>query len=431
MMWVIILIALFLIAWSKMPIGVGLGLTGLVILHFVAGGTESLAIPAVWNVFTDFTYSAIPIFIVMGEILLLSGVSNKMYDAVAPLFERVPGKLLHSNIAVCTLFGSVSGTSTSTAAAIGSVAYPELKKRGYNLPFVTSTLAAGGTLGLLIPPSLSLIIYGASQQVSIGKLFLAGFVPGLMIAGMFMIFIMVQAVRHPAWTPDAGSVASWGQRLKKLLTLWPLIFLILAVLGTLYAGLATPTEAAGLGAVAAVIIGFSWGNLTVRKLVQAFCYSAIVMGSLGLVLLGALILSQSMSIIGLPQTLMSHISQWGLSPWSLIVVISILYLLLGCFFEGISLMLMTLPLVYPVLIGAGFDPVWSGIYITVMIEIGMLTPPVGLNLFVLSAISNREVSIATAASATLPFWIIMLSAVAILFLFPQIALFVPELVLGR
>ena len=430
MVWVIILVALALIAWSKMPIGVGLGLTGLVILHFVAGGTESLAILAIWNVFTDFTFSAIPIFIVMGEVLLLSGVSKKMYDAVAPLFDGIPGKLLHSNIAVCTLFGSVSGTSTSTAAAIGSVAYPELKSRGYELRFVTSTLAAGGTLGLLIPPSLSLIIYGASQQVSIGKLFLAGLLPGLMIAGMFMCFIMIQALRNPGWIPPAGEAASWRQRLQRLLTLWPVVFLVVAVLGTLYAGLATPTEAAGLGAVAAVIIGFSWGDLTSQKLLAAFYRSAIMMGALSLVLIGAIILAQSISIIGLPQTMMSHISQLGLSPVALIVVIGGVYILLGCFFEGISLMLMTLPIVFPVLIAAGFDPVWTGIYITVMIEIGMLTPPVGLNLFVLSTISKGEVPITTVARATIPFWIIMISAVAILVAFPQIALFVPELVFG-
>lgn len=430
MIWLIILAALFLIAWSKMPIGIGLGLTGLIILHFVAGGAESLAVNAVWNVFTDFTFSAIPIFIVMGEILLLSGVSKKMYDAVAPLFERVPGKLLHSNIVVCTLFGAVSGTSTSTAAAVGSVAYPELRARRYNLPFVVSTLAAGGTLGLLIPPSLSLIIYGASQQVSIGRLFLAGIVPGLMIAGMFMILIAIQARRHPDWIPVAESVQPWSQRLKGLLTLWPLIFLVLSVLGTLYAGLATPTEAAGLGAVASVIIGFTWGNLTLRKLVSALHESAIIMGALSLVLLGALILAQSMSIIALPQSVMSQINQWGLSPWALIIVVSAIYLLLGCFFEGISLMLMTLPLVYPILVGAGFDPVWSGVYITIMIEIGMLTPPVGLNLFVLSAISNHEISVARAAAATMPFWIVMLLAVAILVMFPEIVLFAPKLALG-
>jgi tripartite ATP-independent transporter DctM subunit len=430
MIWLIIIASLALIAWSKMPIGIGLGLTGLVILHFVAGGTESLAIPAVWNVFTNFTFSAIPVFIVMGEILLLSGVSRKMYDAVAPLFDGVPGKLLHSNIAVCTLFGSVSGTSTSTAAAIGSVAYPELKKRGYHLPAVASSLAAGGTLGLLIPPSLSLLIYGASQEVSIGRLFLAGILPGLMIAALFMAFIAFQATRHPDWSPVRGERTPWSRKLKGLLTLWPIAFLVASVLGTLYAGLATPTEAAGLGVLASVIIGFMWGSLTIGKVAEAFFKSAVVMGALGLVLLGALILAQSISIIGLPQTMMAEIARWELSPWGVIVVVSLIYLLLGCFFEGISLMLMTLPIVYPVLVSVGFDPVWSGVYITLMIEIGMLTPPVGLNLFVLSAISNNEVSIASAARAAIPYWFVMLGAVCILVLFPQIVLFVPNLVFG-
>jgi C4-dicarboxylate transporter DctM subunit len=373
----------------------------------------------------------VPIYLFMGEILLASGVSTRIYNAVTPFFQRVPGKLLHTNIVVCTMFGAVCGASTSTAAAVGSVAYPELSQRAYDRPTIVATLAAGGTLGLLIPPSLSLLIYGATQQVSIGRLFLAGILPGLMLAAMFMSVIYLHNRLNPAVTPAGKRSVGWVERLAGVASIWPFAFLIFAVLGTMYLGLATATEAAGLGVVASIIVGFTWGELTVSKLLRSFFDATIVFGSIGLIVVGALILAQSLSILGVPQQVMSNIAGLGLSKYVVLLLVVLIYLVLGCFFDGISLMLMTLPLVFPVMVGVGFDPVWTGVIITVMIEIGMLTPPVGMNLFVLVAITNGEVTLPQAARASVPYWLSMLAGVAILTFVPDIALLLPNLVMGK
>jgi len=430
MVWLILLLGLVTTALTGVPIGLGLALTGLAILHFVAGGAETLAVTAVWNVFTDFTFSAVPIYIFMGEILLVSGVSTRIYNAVAPFFGRIPGQLLHTNIVVCTMFGAVCGASTSTAAAVGSVAYPELRQRGYDRAGVVATLAAGGTLDLLIPPSLSLLIYGATQNVSIGRLFLAGILPGLMLAGIFMAAILAISRRRRDLTPPPGPAVPWTTRLLGLARIWPFAFLVFAVLGTMYLGLATATEAAALGVVAAIVVGFAWGELTLLKLWRAFYTATVVFGSIGLVVLGALVLAQSLSILGVPQQVMAGIAGMGLSKYAVLLLVVAVYLILGCFFDGISLMLMTLPLVFPVMMGVGFDPVWTGVIITILIEIGMLTPPVGMNLFVLVAITNGEVTLAQAARAALPYWLLLLLGVLILTLAPGIALVLPNMVMG-
>jgi len=428
MVWLLIAAGFLITAISGLPIGLGLALTGMAILHFVVGGATDLAVNAIWNVFTDFTLSAVPLFIFMGEILLVSGVSGRLYAAISPLFMRIPGKLLHTNIAVSALFGSVSGASTSTAAAIGSVAYPELEKRGYNPSVVVGTLAAGGTLGLLIPPSLALLIYGATQQVSIGQLFLAGLLPGLMLAVMMMLYIGFIESRGQSVVPTGEERVGLGAALLKLLPIWPIGFLIFAVLGTIYLGLATPTEAAGLGVLAAIILGFSWGGLTFRLLWGAFVDSVQVFVAIGTVMLGALVLSQAISILGLPLEVMSWIESMNLTPLSVLFAVSVFYLVLGCFFDGISLMLMTLPIVFPVMTGVGFDPVWLGVIVTILIEVGMLTPPVGMNLYVLSGITGNRVTLLQAAWASLPYWLILLMGVAILTAFPIIALLLPKLV---
>ncbi|MEI2416262.1 TRAP transporter large permease [Orrella sp. JC864] len=430
MVWGLLLAGLALTAFTGLPIGIGLALTGLAVLRFCAGGGEDLAVNAVWNVFTDFTLSAVPIFIFMGEILLVSGVSSRIYAAISPFFRNVPGGLLHTNIAVCTVFGAVSGASTSTAAAVGSVAYPELRDRGYSRPHVVATLAAGGTLGLLIPPSLALLLYGATQGVSIGRLFLAGVLPGLMLALMFMAMILFQALRRPGLAGSPAAPVPLGRKLRGLLGIWPVGFLVFAVMGTLYMGLATPTEAAGLGVAVAAITGFAWGELTWRKLLGAFRTATRVFAAIALIMLGALVLSQSLTIIGLPQQLVGTVTEMGLSPYAVLAVVMLIYLVLGCFFDGISLMLMTIPIVFPLMMSAGFDPVWTGVVITILIEVGMLTPPVGMNLFVLTGITGRQVSLPQAAAAAFPYWLLMLLAILILTAVPQIATWLPGRVMG-
>jgi tripartite ATP-independent transporter DctM subunit len=430
MVWAILILGLVVTGITAVPIGIGLALTGLAILRFAAGGGEDLAITSVWNVFIDFTLSAVPIFIFMGEILLVSGVSSRIYNAISPFFRQIPGGLLHTNIAVCTVFGAVSGASTSTAAAVGSVAYPELRNRGYKREQVVATLAAGGTLGLLIPPSLSLLLYGATQGVSIGRLFLAGVMPGLLLASMFMMAIAWRAHRHPEDLGQTESPVPLGRKMHGLVAIWPVAFLAFAVLGTMYLGLATPTEAAGLGVVAAVVTGFCWGELTLRKVYGAFFTSVRVFGAIATIMLGALVLSQSLTIMGAPQALVGTVTDMGLSKYAVLAVVVALYLVLGCFFDGISLMLMTIPIVYPLMMAAGFDPIWTGVIITILIEVGMLTPPVGMNLFVLTAITDGEVTLARAAMAAIPYWILMLLGVVILTTIPDVALWLPNLVMG-
>jgi C4-dicarboxylate transporter, DctM subunit len=426
MIWWFLIVGILLTGVTGIPIGVGLSLTGLAILHFLVGGATALSVSAVWNVLTDFIMSAVPLFIFMGEILLVSGISNRVYTAFTPMFQRMPGKLLHTNIAVCTMFGAVSGTSMSTAAAIGSVAYPELKRRGYSPPFVVATLAAGGTLGLLIPPSLSLLIYGATQGVSIGRLFLAGILPGLLMALLFMLVIFVRCLRHNNLCPPQVERTPLTQQIAGLIKIWPLGILIFAVLGTIYAGLATPTEAAGLGVAASIVIGFTWGDLTWARLLAAFQSSIFVFGTIGFVLIGALTLAQAISAYGLPYQTVEAIGHLEVSKYTILGLVVIVYLILGMFFDGVSLMLMTLPVVYPVMTALGFDPIWLGVVITILVEVCMVTPPVGINLYVLVAITKGDVTLAQAAAYTVPFWIMLLVGLLLFTIFPEIVLFLPN-----
>lgn len=424
----IIILGFLVTAVTGLPIGLGLALTGLSILHFVVGDATDLALNAVWSMFTDFTLSAVPLFIIMGEIMLASGVSARLYTAVAPFFNRLPGRLLHTNVAVSTIFGAVSGASTSTAAAVGSVAYPELIKRGYDVRSVTGSLAAGGTLGLLIPPSLALLIYGATQQVSIGKLFLAGIIPGILFAIMFMGWIVISSLRETNDRTDGKEAPSHPKgAFYGLMTIWPIGFLVFAVLGTIYLGLATPTEAAGLGVAASIILGFAWGELTLASLYRALVHGVQVFVSIGIVILGAVILSQAMQILGLPYMIMNWVNGLGFPPTAILAAVAICYLVLGCFFDGTSLMLMTLPVVFPTMMALGYDPVWLGVVITVLIEVGMLTPPVGLNLYILCGISGNKVSLVDAARAAFPYWILLLFGVVLLVIFPGLATFLPNL----
>ncbi|WNL39234.1 TRAP transporter large permease [Halomonas sp. PAMB 3232] len=427
MSWLLLSTSLILFLTSGAVLGAALGLTGLGLLYFQANGATALAINATWNMLTDFTLSAVPLFIFLGEILLASGVSRRVYNGLTPLFARVPGQLLHTNIAVCTLFGAVSGSSTSTAAAIGAVGYPELKSRGYNPSVVVGTLAAGGTLGLLIPPSLALIIYGATQNVSIGQLFIAGMLPGLLIAAAFSTWIIIRSKIGEPVTPTFKEKVSLGHVLSGVKEIWPLPLLIFFVLGTIYMGIATPTESAALGVVASIVLGLTWGDLTFKRLWQAFKHASIMFTAIGMILIGTVILSQAVSILGIPRAAVETIGGFGLGPYGILLMIVIVYIVLGCFFDGISLLLMTLPITFPMITSLGFDPIWFGIVVTLLIEIGMITPPVGLNLFVLSSISKNEVNLTAAAKASLPYWLILLGAVGVFTLFPGIILWVTNL----
>jgi C4-dicarboxylate transporter, DctM subunit len=427
MLWFALGGSLFGAVLTGAALGAALGLTGFVILQFFAGGSTELAVLGVWNLMNSFTLSSVPMFILLGDILVISGLSSRIYGAVVPLFERVPGQLMQSNIAVCTLFGAVSGSSAATSAAVGSVAYRELAKRGYDRAATAASLAAGGTLGLLIPPSLSLLIFAAWQDVSVGRLFIAGILPGLMMSGLFMLFILYDSRRRPQVFPAPGPAMPLARKLLGLLDLWPMVILIGAVLGTIYLGLATPTEAAGLGVLAAVVLGFAVGELTPRKLMDAALTSIASFGALSFVLVGAVVLTQAVMVLGLPKQVADVATMFKLSKLEILAFVIVFYLIMGVFFDGISLMLTTVPFIYPLMVGAGFDPVWIGIFVTIMIEIGMLTPPIGVNLFVMVAITRQEVDLNSLSRECLPYWIMLLVGTVLLAIFPQIVLFLPDM----
>lgn len=430
MTWLFLIAPLAALLLIGVPIGVALGITAFFLLEIFFTGAFQLAVTATWNTFNSFTLTAVSAFIVLGEVLLASGLTARIYTSVAPLFQRLPGNLMHTNVAVGALFGSVSGTSLATAAAVGSVAYPQLAERGYPKGSVVGLLAASGTLGIILPPSLILVIYGATQDVSVGRLFLAGIAPGLFLAIVFMIYIAIRAKMKPDWLPNVVDPPSWPQTFLSLLGLWPIAILMMAVLGTIYLGIATPTEAATLGAFTTIMMGFVFGTLTPRLLLNAFINSVISFGTIALIMVGAAMLTQVISILGLPMELTAAINELGLGKYTIFLAVVVIYIVLGCFFDGLSVMLMTLPLSFPMMMAAGYDPVWYGIAVTILIEIGMITPPVGINLFVLSAISKGTVSVAEAARETFPYWILMLVCLGIFTAFPSIITFLPNWIMN-
>jgi C4-dicarboxylate transporter DctM subunit len=307
------------------------------------------------------------------------------------------------------------------------VAYPELKRRGYDRPAVVGSLAGGGTLGLLIPPSLSLLIYGALTDTSIGKLFVAGVVPGLMMACLFSDWIAWAARRNPAMAPERGEAMPLGAILRGTLQVWPLAVMIVAVLGSLFAGIATPTEAAAVGVAAVIVLGFTMGDLTLARLGGALMSTTRTFAVVGVVFLGAVVLAQAISLLGLPQRMLAFVVSMGLSKYAALLIVVVIYLVLGCFFDGLSMMIMTLPIVFPLLTGLGFDPIWLGVVITVMIEVGMLTPPVGMNLFVLVGLTGGEVQLGAAARASVPYWLALLLGVLLMTIVPGIATWLPAM----
>ena len=427
--WTLLLGGITVFAGSGLALGAALGLTGLLLLQFSAGGSTFVAVDAVWNVLNSFTLSAIPLFIILGEIMLRSGISERVYAALSPVFQRVPGGLLHTNIAVCTLFGAVSGSSLSTAAAVGSVAYPEMARRGYDRKTVAGSLAAGGTLGLLIPPSLSLLIFGALTETSIGQLFIAGILPGVMFAGMFSAYILLRAVAAPRIAPRPEDRAGIGRVILNLLGLWPFLLLILAIMGSIAFGFATPTEAAGVGVIATILIGRLWGALTPKILAESVYRAMLLFAAIAFVVMGATMLAQAVSLLAVPQTILEAVRSSGLGPNAVLAAVVLVYLVLGCFFDGLSLMIMTLPIVFPLMTGLNFEAVLLGIVITILIEIGQVTPPVGLNLSVLVSVTKEEVSLGEVALATVPYWLILLLGVALLTAAPGIALYLPNLLM--
>jgi tripartite ATP-independent transporter DctM subunit len=432
MIWMIIVSVLLVFGLSGVFLGGTLAATGMTLLGFFVGdgGNLGLAFEGVWSTFNNFTFSSIVLFVLLGDLFFASGLSSKSYSALAPLFHRIPGRLLHTNVAVCMLFGAVSGTSSATAAAVGSAAFPELERRKYHRGAVVGSLAASGTLGLLIPPSLALILYGAMTDNSIARLFLGGIIPGVGLGLAFMVFIVIKTILNPSLIPEETDKPSIGQVLSSLLGIWPLVLLMVSVLGPLYAGIATPTESAAFGFVLVLLLGLFFGNLTLKNMGPAIMATMVKFGAIAFVVIGAVILKNAVALLGLPKELIIMVSGSGLDRYVVFACVVAVFVILGCLFDGISLLLLTVPFIAPMLTNLEFDPIWLGVMITILIEIGMVTPPVGPNLFILSAISNNMVSVGEAAIETLPYWIILLGGIAFFTAFPGLVTWLPALVYG-
>ena len=413
-----------------MPVAIALFLTS------VLGAVVYLGVPTLlifgdqtWGALNDFVLTAIPLFILLGELLVRSGVADGMYRSLSDWLRRLPGGLLHSNVASCTLFAAVSGSSVATAATMGTVAVPLLRARGYDERVTLGSIAAGATIGILIPPSINMIIYGSMSNTSIGRLFVAGIVPGLMLAGLFMAWILVLALLRPGIAGAPTPRVPMAQKLRNLLDILPPLAIFLLVMGSIYLGWATPSESAALGVVGALAVTVVKGRLSLPMLHEALLSTVKITSMILLIVLAAKFLNFVIGILGIPQVLARTISDLGASQLELILILVLFYLVLGCFLETLSMMIATIPIVVPVILQFGIDPVWFGVFLVVMMEVALITPPLGMNLYIVQGVRGTG-SIVDVMVGAAPFVAIMLGLVALLVAFPGLALWLPERLFG-
>lgn len=378
-----------------------------------------------WKVSNEFTLTSVPLFVLLGEILLRAGVAERMYASVALWLNRLPGGLLHANIGASTLFSATSGSSVATAATIGTVALPEVRKRGYNERLFLGSLAAGGTLGILIPPSIHLILYGMMTGTSIPQLYLAATIPGLVLALLFSGLVAAVCLVKPEFGGEHVQ-ATWGERMRSLVSLVPIVLLFLVVIGSIYTGFATPTEAASLGLVFALVLAAFYRKLSVAMLHEAFIGAMRTNAMIMLIVLASYFMNFVLSILGIPQQLTAFISELGLSPVATMLLIIAFFVILGCFLESLSMLVTMTPLIAPIVVALGYDPIWFGVVMIILLEVALITPPVGINLYVVQAI-RRSGGIGDVMLGSLPFVLCMFALIGLLMAFPQIALFLPGL----
>jgi len=416
---------LFVLLASGIWIGIGIGLVGMsLFVFFVTGNTLKIQGMLQFNIMNSFTLCAVPLFIFMGEIMMRTGAADKLYRGVTNFVAFFPGGLLHTNIVSCSIFAAISGSSLATAATIGTAAIPELlDKRSYDTRMVLGSLAAGGTLGILIPPSINMIIYGAWTNQSIGQLFIAGVFPGILMALLFMTYILIRCIYQPSLNPPREPLSP-KKMLVAIPNIMPSVFLIFMVLGTIYAGVATPTESAALGVAGAMIIALVYGQLRWRSIKDSAFGAIKTTAMITLIIVCAQMMSMSMSMLRIPTMLAKTVSSLEMNRWWIMAVICLLYIGLGCVLEALSMLLLTLPVVYPIILALGFDPIWFGVVITVLIEMAQITPPVGINLFIIHGISGGR-SISDVALGILPFFLCQIILLIVVCLFPVLALWLP------
>lgn len=400
-----------------------IGMGGLVLFTDVPFGL--ILSNTVWNNTSGSAMLALPMFVWMGEILFRSRISQNLFNGLAPWMDAIPGRLLHVNIIACTFFAAVSGSSAATTATVGQITVPELRSRGYNGSLAVGSLAGAGTLGFLIPPSMMMLVYGIIGDVSIGKLFIAGIIPGILIAGLFSSYIMIRCLLNNRLAPAAADRYSWKRRLLGLKEIAPVALLILVVLGSLYQGWATPTEAGVVGVVGAFFFAVLTRSMSRQVFVDSLTGAVRTSCMIMMIVMGAGYLSVAIGYLGITRELTLFVTELGLSAYMLVLILTLLYLVLGCLLDGFSMIVMTTPIVLPLIQVVGFDPIWFGIYLVLMIELAQITPPVGFNLFVISGLTSED--ILTIAKAAFPFFMLMCVTTAMVTLFPKIVLILPEM----
>ncbi|WP_108661363.1 TRAP transporter large permease [Acuticoccus kandeliae] len=424
-------LALCALLFALLGLGVGVAITlvivGIAGLYFLSNAPIGPVIStAIWGATTIWTLAALPLFIWMGEILYRTRLSDDMFRGLTPWVSRLPGGLLHVNNVGSGLFAAVSGSSAVTAATIGKISLPELRARGYPDRLAVATLAGAATLGFLIPPSVPLIVYGVGAEVSIARLFIGGLVPAAIILALFMILTAVWA-KMRGDMPEETQTYTWGEKFKALLLLLPVLGLMFVVIGSIYAGWATPTESAAVGVLGALVLSLAGGSLNWQTLAGSLMGAARTTCMIGFIVGGANVLTVMFNYTGIPLTLAKAVSELDLNPYLFMAVLTAIYLILGCVLEGISIMVLSAAIFVPVVQQMGFDLIWFGIYLVIIIEMALITPPIGFNLFVIQQISKRDILFIS--TAALPFFVTLLFATALITVFPQLVLWLPDLMM--
>jgi tripartite ATP-independent transporter DctM subunit len=401
-----------------------IGVSSIGMLIFTTRPVGDAMATTIWGTSSSWTLTALPLFVWMGEILFRTKLSENLFKGLAPWMSRLPGGLIHVNIVGCALFAAISGSSAATVATVGKMSIPELRKRNYPEKLLLGSLAGSGTLGLLIPPSIILIIYGVTVQESIAKLFIAGIIPGIMIAIIFMLYVIIWSIINKKEMPTFNENFSFREKIKGSSQLFPVIILITAVIGSIYTGIATATEAASLGVVGALILSFFQKTLTKETFKLSLLGATKTSCMIAFILAGSAFLSLAMGFTGLPRNLAIWIQEMNLSPYVLIFALTIFYIILGMFLDGISAVVLTMAIIEPMIRQAGFDMIWFGIFLVVVVEMAQITPPVGFNLFVLQGMAGKDMGFI--AKSAFPLFLLLILAVIFIVVFPEIALWLPQ-----
>ena len=401
-----------------------IGVSSLGMMLFTSRPVGDAMATTIWGTSSSWTLTALPLFVWMGEILFRTKLSENLFKGLSPWMQSLPGGLIHVNVVGCALFAAISGSSAATVATVGKMSIPELRKRNYPEKILLGSLAGSGTLGLLIPPSIILIIYGVTVQESIAKLFMAGILPGIMIAIIFMFYVICWSLINKNQMPKSDENFSFLEKLSRSKQLLPVIILILGVIGSIYTGIATATEAASLGVLGALVLSFFQKSLTIKTFKQSLLGATKTSCMIAFILAGSSFLSLAMGFTGLPRNLAIWIESMELSPYLLIFVLTIFYIILGMFLDGISAVVLTMAIIEPMIRQAGFDMIWFGIFLVVVVEMAQITPPVGFNLFVLQGMANKDMGYI--AKSAFPLFLLMIFATIIIIIFPEIALWLPQ-----